>query len=592
MSVKLIQPLVKDLVEDLDSINNLKTNCITKIPQDIKIELNNGTLTLKAGSKVYDGAGNVINITSDIKQSSATAQTFIGFVYNGNSFIWETLERCSSGNTFSSSFSGNVVWYDTANKIVKRSINGGSSWLSGTVSLPFVIITGNGTNVTSIDQVFNGFGYIGNTIFALPNVEGLIPNGFIGKQRNNIKWTTSNVTTITRTDERKDSYFIIDSSGNLGISAQIFTGNIYYDENANKNYNIGNELSATFCGTFSTDSTGRITSFNPKTVFQATDYYDVPKLATNNTFTGKNTFTNETIIERTRNAVAFRPRSSAIDRDTNDGEENNIRLFWVEDKNNREFAGLYCGKQSDGSSFFRMYVFNGDTNSSYGLYNNGSQSFVIQPTPPSGDNSTKGATTNWCYDATKSTNLVHRNSDETISGNKVFNNTIYSTINYRNFQRNGSDGNAVATIETVDSDSGDNTIALFAFSGDESSNANMTLHYNNGRPYASFNSNYTLTDFDKTKKIATTEFVTKHGISSKGDKYVKLGDGTIIQWGKGSYDGTITLPTPFSSSSNYTAIAIDTSVNNVGIREQSTTSFKYDTGLGVNRTMIWIAIGR
>ena len=29
------------------------TNCITEIPQDIKLELNNGVLTLKAGSKVY-----------------------------------------------------------------------------------------------------------------------------------------------------------------------------------------------------------------------------------------------------------------------------------------------------------------------------------------------------------------------------------------------------------------------------------------------------------------------------------------------------------------------------------------------------------
>ena len=31
------------------------TNCITKIPQDIKLELVDGTLTLKAGSKIYDG---------------------------------------------------------------------------------------------------------------------------------------------------------------------------------------------------------------------------------------------------------------------------------------------------------------------------------------------------------------------------------------------------------------------------------------------------------------------------------------------------------------------------------------------------------
>ena len=30
---------------------------------------------------------------------------------------------------------------------------------------------------TSIDQVFNGFGYIGSTVFALPGVKGLAPNG-------------------------------------------------------------------------------------------------------------------------------------------------------------------------------------------------------------------------------------------------------------------------------------------------------------------------------------------------------------------------------------------------------------------------------
>ena len=34
--------------------NNNISNCITEIPQDIKLELNNhGTLKLKAGSKVY-----------------------------------------------------------------------------------------------------------------------------------------------------------------------------------------------------------------------------------------------------------------------------------------------------------------------------------------------------------------------------------------------------------------------------------------------------------------------------------------------------------------------------------------------------------
>ena len=55
-------------IDNTETINGLKyfshdtvvanasqmiTNCITEIPQDIKLELNNGILTLKAGSKVY-----------------------------------------------------------------------------------------------------------------------------------------------------------------------------------------------------------------------------------------------------------------------------------------------------------------------------------------------------------------------------------------------------------------------------------------------------------------------------------------------------------------------------------------------------------
>ena len=41
--------------------NNI-SNCITEIPQDIKLELNNGTLILKAGSKVYKGDGTAVTV--------------------------------------------------------------------------------------------------------------------------------------------------------------------------------------------------------------------------------------------------------------------------------------------------------------------------------------------------------------------------------------------------------------------------------------------------------------------------------------------------------------------------------------------------
>lgn len=43
------------------------TNCITEIPQDIKLELKDGTLTLKAGSKVYIPNGFEANSTPTVK---------------------------------------------------------------------------------------------------------------------------------------------------------------------------------------------------------------------------------------------------------------------------------------------------------------------------------------------------------------------------------------------------------------------------------------------------------------------------------------------------------------------------------------------
>ena len=45
--------------------------------------------------------------------------------------------------------------------------------------LPIAIVSSRGVDdkFASIDQVFNGFGYIGSTVFALPGVKVQIPNG-------------------------------------------------------------------------------------------------------------------------------------------------------------------------------------------------------------------------------------------------------------------------------------------------------------------------------------------------------------------------------------------------------------------------------
>ncbi len=161
------------------------TNCITKIPQNIKLELVNGTLTLKAGSKVYipngDNIFNPLTTNSDIDltlslQASTSYFLFATAGTNGlsaNGVYRQTISNTSSG----SSVPTGGVFYDTTNNKI-TAVTGGVQETT-LMSFPVCVFTTD-TNgqIISIDQIFNGFGYIGNIIFVLPGVEGIIPNGF------------------------------------------------------------------------------------------------------------------------------------------------------------------------------------------------------------------------------------------------------------------------------------------------------------------------------------------------------------------------------------------------------------------------------
>lgn len=196
------------------------TNRILEIPQDIKLELNNGTLTLKAGSKVYvpNGVGvfDVVTVANDITLAKNSSAKYFCFLKNNGTFP-DTMPvtYCYSGSTAPTITHTYAMWYDTANNKIKWTDDNGSTWADG-YSLPIAIILNDtpGTqNATSIDQVFNGFGYIGSTVFALPGVKVQIPNG-----RNedgtfkSIITTTSQVSTWTW-DGSSPVYDIIDENG-------------------------------------------------------------------------------------------------------------------------------------------------------------------------------------------------------------------------------------------------------------------------------------------------------------------------------------------------------------------------------------------
>lgn len=280
-----------EIIDDLDDklyrgeFNGVRSNCITDIPQDIKLELNAGTLTLKAGSKVYvpngfeqDGTTpkfDEVTIENDITAQGVGTTTFqsLVFYYPGDGTLkYFKVADCSSGSSYSSS---DYVWYDTTNNLVKR-ISSGSVSYSG-LCLPICLITTTTGTFTSLDQVLNGFGFIGSTVFALPGVKGLIPDG-----RNSdgtlksIEYTVISVLTSTLpSDMNTPRCFVLTSSGTIirSVSYSVTKDNyLIKDDN-------GEVLSGfEFCNAPKITS-GKIEIFTSKTVFHALDWNDKGTIA-------------------------------------------------------------------------------------------------------------------------------------------------------------------------------------------------------------------------------------------------------------------------------------------------------------------------
>lgn len=263
----------KDIIEG--ALNETQiTNCITKIPQDIKLELKDGTLTLKAGSVLRKADGTAVTVNEDksVSVAALTSKSLIGYSDNGLYVL--TVENFFSGSSAPNNYSI-MVWLDTTTNTIKYTTNKGVNWIERGDTLPL----GEIVSKTSIDQIFNGFGYIGSTIFALPGVEGLIPNGRNDDgSLNNTKFKTTSV--LTRTQSDWSYSLLIMSITTTGIGLDI-PSNIYYNNSSNYLYFNNNITNDRFvAGTLAYES-GRITSFSPKKAFQAVDRNDTEWVTTN-----------------------------------------------------------------------------------------------------------------------------------------------------------------------------------------------------------------------------------------------------------------------------------------------------------------------
>lgn len=268
---------INEIIDALSNINTgvSVTNCITKIPQDINLELNNGSLKMNAGSKVYIPNGEnvfdefVFQSDKTYAYSSGTSTRMLFYNKTAAGMQSAPLSQCFSGPDAPSS---NGYWYDTTNNKVKRSEDAGATWDDVERSFPIAIIQVTNGVITSIDKVFNGFGYIGNTVFSLPGIKGLYPDGrYPDGTIKNYEITTTSV--LTGTSAGTGRRYIMLQSNNLTSFV-----NVFYDPDRNILYNSENEkINRLFCGDYVRGSGGVVTELNPKPVFLATDYYDFLK---------------------------------------------------------------------------------------------------------------------------------------------------------------------------------------------------------------------------------------------------------------------------------------------------------------------------
>ena len=179
------------------------------------------------------------------------------------------IAKCVSGATDSLFEQDAHVWYDIDNNFIKT-YEASTSTPTSTVGFPVAIVTINSGMVENINQIFNGYGFIGSTVYILPGVTGLIPNGRETYANvNNISFLILNTETNTNTSsETEDVLITIDGSHIY------FDSEIDYNILLNKNISNGSTVRRIVIAKAKTTS-GKITDFKPRTTLLIPDTYDI-----------------------------------------------------------------------------------------------------------------------------------------------------------------------------------------------------------------------------------------------------------------------------------------------------------------------------
>jgi len=273
------------------------TNCLLEVPQDIKLELVDGVLTLKEGSKVYNPNGfesdgttkkfDEVVITEDISNSTVGNGDVLIAVGMDNTLLALNIASVTVDERPTNPVNFFMYYNKTTNKVEVYD----TTWFSDS-SFPIAIVERTVNGFTNIKQVFNGFGYIGSTVFALPGVKCLIPRGRNedGSLKSDLfTSTTVKIHSATSDYSNPTATMVFDSLGNIGVH-KYFEGdeiptNIGYAWVYHRPSNLTLQWNATESKYLPTATqfvyladvnvaSGQIKSLTPKLPFHAVDYND------------------------------------------------------------------------------------------------------------------------------------------------------------------------------------------------------------------------------------------------------------------------------------------------------------------------------
>ena len=258
--------LQQGLSEKIDkgyAVNDFATNCITEIPQDIKLELSSGTLTIKDGSVITLADGTQKTISGDKTYTHSTNGTYFAVTTaTGGSLRLSEVSNTCSGSTDALAGVANHTWYDTTNKVITVYGSDGTS-AAGTRALPVGIVTVSGGAISSIDKVFNGIGFIGTAFFALPGMSYLFADGL--NTDGTLKSGYKKLTSLVIRDFSVGNNTYTTWLDNIGRIANNYANTVYY--NAETNHVVSSNVAQRGCIVVNwTQSGGVITDFNVRHV--------------------------------------------------------------------------------------------------------------------------------------------------------------------------------------------------------------------------------------------------------------------------------------------------------------------------------------